>query len=240
MFHSESSVFTFVVIGCLLAVTGIFWTSNRCEGDPMTTELKKPIPLPEPETKSRNSLEEMILNRRSIRNFKPKPLSLDQLAQLCWAGQGITGPHYFRAAPSAGALYPLELYAAVGRVEGIAPGLFHYDPMHHQLEAVKNGDMRRLLSTAALNQHAVRDAPVTLIITGIPRRTQVKYGDRGTRYMLMEAGHAAQNILLQAESLGLGAVPIGAFHEGEVGKILGIGGDGLPLYLIPVGYPSGS
>ncbi|MEW6568918.1 MAG: SagB/ThcOx family dehydrogenase [Chloroflexota bacterium] len=190
------------------------------------------IALPPPRLEGPLSLEACLLQRRSIREFTDQALTLEEIGQLLWAAQGITDPRGFRTAPSAGALYPLEIY--VVRAEGVT----HYDPAEHALAAVKDGDLRHELSAAALGQQAVAQAPLVLVITAVYERTEAKYGaERAPRYVQLEAGHAGQNILLQAVALGLGAVPIGAFDDGEVQRVLGLPADHLPLYLIPVGHP---
>lgn len=189
-------------------------------------------PLPEPRAKGQLSLEETILLRRSTRDFTDQPLSLSEISQLLWAAQGITDPRGYRTAPSAGALYPLEIYSVT------EAGVFHYLPHDHALDTVLEGDVRDSLHDAALNQKAILNAPMVLVVTAVYERTQVKYGtERSPRYVQLEAGHAAQNVLLQAASLGLGAVPIGAFHDEDVQAVLTLPEDHQPLYLIPVGHP---
>jgi SagB-type dehydrogenase family enzyme len=193
----------------------------------------KDIQLAQPKTKSEVSLEEAIAKRRSVRNFVAKDLSEEQISQLLWAGQGITaktGGHNLRTAPSAGALYPIELYLLS------KDGLFRYLPEGHKLEALSDKDLRRDLSAAALGQASVRDAAVDIVICGVPSRITGKYGERGIRYMHIEAGHIAQNIHLQAVALGLGSLPVGAFNDKEADKILGLSADCHTLYIIPVGY----
>ena len=189
-------------------------------------------PLPEPVLVGRMSLEEALEQRRSIRAFASTPLTTARLGQLLWAAQGITDHRGFRTAPSAGGLYPLEVYVAT------AEGSYHYEPHGHRLLVLSQTDTRAALYQAALRQEAVRQAPAVFVITAVYERTAGKYGtERSPRYAHLEAGHAAQNLLLQAVALGLGAVPIGAFEDEAIQKVLGIPADHLPLYLIPVGYP---
>lgn len=188
-------------------------------------------PLPSPRTDGEVSLEAALDQRRSVREFLPDPLTDAELGQLLWAAQGITDPTGLRTAPSAGALYPLEIYAVTQE------GVLHYDPATHSVATQHSGDHRRELMAAALAQAAIGEAPVTLVVAAIYERTAVKYGDRATRYVQLEAGHAAQNVLLQAVTLGLGAVPIGAFSDERVAAIVGLAAGELPLYLIPVGHP---
>ena len=188
------------------------------------------IALLSPVRSGRMSLEEALARRRSVREFSDKPLSDQDLSQVLWAAQGITHHEGLRTAPSAGALYPLELYLVN------AAGFYRYDPQHHALHRHSERDLRPALYRAALEQ-AVREAPAVFVITAIYERTARKYGVvRSPRYVHMEAGHAAQNLLLQAVALGLGAVPIGAFHDAQVQKVLGLPTEEQPLYLIPTGH----
>ncbi len=193
--------------------------------------------LPQPRTRSTISLEEVLSQRRSIRSYTKEPLTLGELAQLLWAAQGSTGPRGLRTAPSAGATYPLETYAVVGEVEGLEPGLYHYEPERHSLSLVKHGDIRAELSEAALKQPQVADAAASLLLSAVYDRTTGSYGDRGQMYVHMDVGHAAQNVLLQATALGLGSVPVGAFRTRTVAALLGLTEGELPLYILPVGRP---
>lgn len=189
-------------------------------------------PLPAPTLSGSRSLEEILASRRSVRDFDSEPLTQSEIGQLLWAAQGITDPHGYRTAPSAGALYPLELYLA------IRDGVFHYHPASHELETLGTEDSRQQLFQAALHQEPVRQAPAVFVLTAVYERTAGKYGEvRTPRYVHLETGHAAQNLLLQATALGLGAVPIGAFHDDAVQAALGLPADHRPLYLIPVGHP---
>jgi SagB-type dehydrogenase family enzyme len=189
--------------------------------------------LPPPALTSDRSLEEVLALRRSIRSFRATTLTTGELGQLLWAAQGITDEGGFRTAPSAGALYPLEVYVA------LAEGVFHYEPDGHRLVPVDQDDVRSGLQQAALGQQAVGQAPAVFVVTAVYQRTAQKYGpERATRYVQLEAGHAAQNLLLEAVALGLGAVPIGAFDDTKVQQVLSLPGDHEPLYLIPVGHPT--
>jgi SagB-type dehydrogenase family enzyme len=201
-------------------------------GDPvMKTDKDGIITLTEPVTKGRVSLEETLKTRESIRHFADTPLTREEISQLLWAGQGITRRWGGRTAPSAGALYPLELYIA------LPEGIFHYNPKDHSLILHVDQSVLAALSRAALGQGCVRDAPAVIIIAVVYERLKMKYGSRGDRYAKIEVGHAAQNILLQAVSLGLGAVPVGAYSDEEVKKVLELPPRHEPLYLIPVGHP---
>lgn len=191
--------------------------------------------LPSPRTVGAVSVEEALASRRSVREFASRPLSSAQVGQLLWAAQGVTDVQGRRTAPSAGALYPLELYAVS------AQGTFRYLPDEHALATVRKGDQRQELRAAALGQDAVVTAPLVVVIAAVPARTAARYGqERAIRYIQLEAGHAAQNLLLQAVALGLGSVPVGAFDDSRVAATLGLPSDQMPLYLLPVGYPAGA
>ncbi len=201
------------------------------------TEIEMKISLPEPEHDSDTSLEQALLNRRSVRSFSGEAITLQQLSQLLWAGQGITDPSGKRTAPSAGGLYPLKLYVVAGSVEGLTAGIYEYEPEIHALKKIKDGDQRQSLSEVALNQKWVGQGAIDIVITAIYEITTVKYGERGVRYVHMEAGHAAQNICLEAVALKLGAVTVGAFDDTGVQEVLGLPEDEIPLYIIPAGNP---
>ena len=187
------------------------------------------------ESLSSLSLEEALQKRRSVREFRRGSLSLDEVAQLLWAAQGITRQELLRTAPSAGALYPLELYLVAGQVKGLPAGLYRYSPERHDLQHVADGDSRRALAAAALDQAWVRQAPAVLVITGVYARSAVKYGQRAQRYTHIEVGNVAQNVYLQATALGLGTVFVGAFNAAKVQEVLELPADHEPLGLMPVG-----
>jgi len=189
--------------------------------------------LPEPKLESKISVEEALSRRRSVRDYKEDSLSLEEISQLLWSAQGVTAKWGGRTAPSAGALYPLEIYIVVGTVKGLKSGLYHYDPQKHGISQKKEGDLREKLTEASLGQDEILRAPATLVITAVYERTMKKYHERGIQYVHMEVGSAGENIYLQAESLGLGTVFIGAFEDEEVKKVLGIEEE--PLGIMPVG-----
>ena len=193
------------------------------------------VALPDPSVTGKNSLEQLIAQRRSIRDYQTAPLELAEIGQLLWAAQGITHAHGLRAAPSAGALYPLELYVVTGRIDGLAHGVYHYDPRQHRLNRTSDGDLRDALTQAALSQGWMKHAPAVVVLTADYERTTRKYGKRGKRYVHIEAGHAAQNLFLQSESLGLATVVVGAFDDDEVSRVLRLPADLKPLLLMPVG-----
>jgi len=187
------------------------------------------------------SLEEAIARRRSIRDFAPEPISQWQLSQILWAVQGITDTSWkHRTVPSAGATYPLEIFAVGGRIgiEEIDEGIYHYDIDNHSLTLHHKGDVRLELARAALNQEFIYQAPVDIVICAEYERTLIRYDARGERYVHMEVGHAGQNIYLQATALGLATVAIGAFHDEQVREVLRLDKRYKPLYIMPVGKPA--
>ncbi|MCC6029863.1 MAG: SagB/ThcOx family dehydrogenase [Candidatus Korarchaeum sp.] len=193
------------------------------------------IKLPDPVLKGSVSVEEAISKRRSIREYRDEPLRLEELGQLLWAAQGITSPKGFRAAPSAGATYPLEIYVSVKErgVIGLPAGIYHYDPFDHSLTLIKEGDHSLEIYRASLNQEWVKEAPICIIIAADFSRTTSRYGARGERYVYMEAGHVGQNIYLQATALDLGTVAVGAFYDDQLRSIIGC--EEAPIYIFPVG-----
>lgn len=220
----------------LLLVTCVISASACATGPTGTTHLT-PAPvsgemaLPPPSLVGEKSLEEVIASRRSVREFTDQALSWSSISQLLWSAQGVTDPGGLRTAPSAGALYPLEIYVA------LPDGAYHYLPPGHVVESVSKSDLRRDLWQAGGRLDALRQAPAIFVIAAVYERTEAKYGERAERYVHLEAGHAAQNMLLQAMALELGAVPIGAFSDNLVQDALGLPADHRPLYLIPVGHP---
>ncbi len=207
------------------------------------------IPLPSVCHDGEVSLERAVTERRSVRNFADVSLSLVDLSQLLWAAQGVTekievppaawrGGEWMgglRSAPSAGGLYPLELYVVAGDVTDLEAGLYRYVPLEHSLERMGDGDLRAALGDAALRQRAIYEAPAVLLIAAVYERTAIKYGERAERYVHMEVGAAAENAWLQAEALGMGAVFIGAFDDGAVKEALALPEDHEPLGIMPVG-----
>ena len=197
------------------------------------------LKLPQPRTEGRISLEKTIKTRRTVRSFTSDPLTLEQFSQLLWAAQGITGDRgRKRTAPSAGALYPMDIYTVVGTsgIEGLKGGVYHYEPPDHALSLVSTGDLRDLLARAALSQMWMASAPLNLVITAEYDRAAIKYGKRGIRYAMIEAGHIGQNIFLQAGALDLGAGIVGAFSDKDVIRVMKIPRSHEPLLLMPVGY----
>jgi SagB-type dehydrogenase family enzyme len=195
------------------------------------------IRLPEPALDGATSVETALRYRRSGRDYAAKPLSLAALSQLLWAAQGITNRQGDRTAPSAGALYPLELYVAAGKVEDLPTGVYRYRPKGHRLEEHAEGDVRSKLASQAWRQTWVKDAPAILVFTTVAARVTDEYGRDGIRYVYMEVGHAAQNVHIQAVALDLGTCVVGALDGPRVTKTLALAPDEVPQVLMPVGYP---
>lgn len=189
------------------------------------------INLPPPKIKGKISLEECLKKRRSLRRFKNQPLSWDLISQILWAGDGITDEKRgFRSAPSGGATYPLNIYLVV------PTGIYLFEGEEHSLKLKIKGDFRSSLANAALGQSFIADAGLNVVLVAVYDRITSRYGKRGIQYALQESGHIAQNIHLQAVALNLGSVPIGAFDEKEVSKVMGLTSFEIPVYIITVGY----
>lgn len=206
------------------------------------------VELPSPRLDGSVSLEQAILRRRSVRRYRTAALTLSQVGQILWSAQGVTGGRAFRAAPSAGATYPLEIFVFVGEQGVVAcetsqppdqleAGIYRYEVDSHSLSLHKTGDLRLDLARATLDQQFIVEAPVSVAICAIYQRTSSRYGERGARYVHMEAGHVAENIHLQAVALGLATVEVGAFRDKAVRTILGVEEDNEPLYVMPLGTP---
>lgn len=217
----------FIIIMCCLSM--ILGNSTLMAGETLR------IGLPAPLLEGVISVEQALGHRRSVREYGSGGLKLEEVSQILWAAQGITHSRRFRTAPSAGALYPLELYLVVGEVDGIKPGVYQYRPVGHELVLVQEGDLRQQLCASALYQGCIARAPVILVITGDYKRTARKYGTRAKRYVHIEVGHAAQNVYLQCTSWGMGTVFVGAFDDTEVVESVGLPKDHAPLGLMPIG-----
>ncbi|MEW6081667.1 MAG: SagB/ThcOx family dehydrogenase [Bacillota bacterium] len=227
-----------LVLGLCICAPGC---GNAPAEDTPVPSSPRTVPLPEPSLKGERSLEEAITLRMSVREYASTPVSLECLAQVLWAAAGRTDTAdavsgATRPAPSAGATHPLEVYVAAGDVKTLPPGVYRYDRDAHSLEPVLDGDFRKSVAQAALGQAAVENAPVTVIIAADYTRTTGRYGERGTRYVHMEAGGATQNMCLQAASLGMGCVVVGAFDDNALKDSLGILEE--PVLLVPVGWPA--
>jgi len=190
--------------------------------------MSRNVQLPKPDETGEMTLEKAVAQRRSMRDYLPEPLTLVEISQLCWSAQGQRTQR-FRTVPSAGATYPLELFVVS------SDGLFHYLPDKHALEELITDDLRSELAAAAWGQEFIEQAAVTFVLAAEFARTTGQYGERGIRYVYMEAGHAAQNIHLQAEALGLGSVAVGAFDDDAVGKVLSLPEHLEAIYMVVVG-----
>lgn len=219
-----------ILVASLIACSHYAKTGTEQGGYPSGT-----VKLPNPSYGSEVSVEEALLKRRSMRRFTSQPLTAKEISQLLWAAQGITDPRGFRTAPSAGGLFPFDIYIAIGNVTGIPAGVYRYDPKGHTISMKSKGDVLSKLVAAAHGQTWVGQGAATIAIAADYRVTMKKYGQRGIRYVHMEAGHISQSIFLQAISLNLGTAPVGAFDDERVKNILGLDGPGRPLYLMPVG-----
>lgn len=216
------------------------------EGEKMMYIVNDTVYLPLPRKITNVSVEEVILWRRSIRDYTLDPLTIEQLSMLLWSAYGVTETRWeFRAAPSAGATYPLEIYVVIGEKcvvinssRYLEAGVYKYDVYTHTIKLIKKGDVRKELAKAALNQPWVEEAPINIIITAVFERTTRVYGTRGAeRYVPMEVGHVGQNVYLMATALRLGTVVVGAFYDNDVARIIAVPKNEIPMYIIPVGVP---
>ncbi len=202
------------------------------------------ISLPEPEFRNEAKLMEVLASRRSRRNYDPQEtIDLKTLSTLLWATQGATskhdtpfGPLFLRTAPSAGALYPIEIYLNVRLVTGLEPGIYHFRPHYFDLELLKKGDYSEECAAAALNQKMVKSAQVTFVWTAVVERSKWKYLQRAYRYIYLDAGHIGQNLYLAAEALQLGCCTIGAIFDEEANKLIDVDGiNETVVYMATVG-----
>jgi SagB-type dehydrogenase family enzyme len=200
-------------------------------------EKVQAIKLAQPLLDGDVSLDYCIRQRRSVRGFRDRALTRGELGQLLWAAQGVTGPEAERAVSSAGALYPLELHVVAGDVTSVPAGVYHYLARRHELLLTAPSDLRGKMVVAARDQDWIATAPAIICIAAVFERTTVKYGQRGRGYVYIEAGHAAENLMLQAVALGLATTVVGAFSDAGVTRFLHLGADETPLCLIPVGEP---
>ncbi len=198
-------------------------------------ESAETVQLPPPALDGEMSVEGALQRRRSIRELARAPLSLQDISQILWAAQGTTETRGLRTAPSAGALYPLEVYLVAGDVEQLEAGVYVYRTDAHELVLTIAGDYREPLASAALSQNWMQRAPAVAVIAGLYQRSARKYGQRARRYVHIEVGHVAQNVYLQAVARGLGTVIVGAFDDTRVQRILGLPADHMPLALMPLG-----
>ncbi len=216
-------------------ICGLVFLLPILRSESMRGQSPENIKLPRPAYTSGVSIEKALLNRRSVRDYTDEPLSLEEVSQLLWAAQGITDPRGFRTAPSAGALYPLEVYLVAGKVTGLPAGIYKYQPQGHAVVKIADGDKRVEISEAALGQASLKNGAVVMVLCAVYERTAKKYGERAERYAHIEVGCASQNIYLQSASLNLGTVFIGAFYDDKLKEVLNMADDERPLCLMPVG-----
>ena len=234
-FMERISIVKILVVISLGVVTSFILLQSGGDGESSSVSFGGAIELPEPDRIGGVPLETALQKRRSHRAYSDEPLAVGEVSQILWAAYGVTDPRGLRTAPSAGALYPLEVYLVAGDVEDIPPGVYRYRPHDHDLSMVLEGDVRPRIYDASLRQSFIRDAPALLVISAAYARTTDRYGERGERYVQMEAGHAGQNVLLAAACLDLGAVPVGAFDDGGVKRGLNMPEEEAPLYIIALG-----
>lgn len=203
--------------------------------DAARAQPSRSVELPTPDRTGTMPFERALNQRRSVRTYQREAMTLNEVSQLLWAAQGITHTEGYRTAPSAGALYPLELYVLAGRVEGLPQGVYRYRPHDHVLVTTESRDRRADLARAALGQTWVQAGAIAMVITAVYERTTRKYGERGLRYTHIEVGHVAQNIYLQATTLNLGTVVVGAFDDEDVKAVLNLPDAEQPLAIMPVG-----
>lgn len=231
----EDRVFVFFVV-LMLSAGCVDKDTGAVDSTTVSLALGGRVELPEPRYDGNTSVEKAILNRRSRRSYGDRSLTTREVSQLLWAAQGITDwGGGKRAAPSAGATYPLELYLVAGNVEGLPQGVYHYIPDEHCLILHLSGDCREKLVDAAFDQSFIGDAPASVVFTVVYDRTTSGFGPVGERYVHLETGHSAENLCLQAEGLGLATVTVGAFDEYRVIDVLELEDDEFPLYILPVG-----
>jgi SagB-type dehydrogenase family enzyme len=232
-----------ILIIVFISVLSLYYFSGSKKSVYTSRNVISITSLPSPVLTGNVSVEEAIQNRRSVRKFSNESITMGNVSQILWAAQGITdNQSSLRAAPSAGQVYPLELYVIVGTngVSGLQEGVYHYVPSNNTLEKVMNGDLRSDLSGIANGQPWVKQAPINILITGNYRKMINKYTDKelSTRFVDLEAGHVGENIYLQSESLGLATVSLGSFNENQLIQLLNLPSNETPIYIFPVGHPA--
>ncbi len=244
-----ASIIAALAMPLIVSITARKWVAaeprQRVEDRGEVSIREDTVCLPFPRLRGEISLEEAMANRRSIRDYTSEPLTVEEFSQILWSAYGVTETRYgFKTTPSAGATYPLNIYAVVAP-RGVAtgsngflePGSYYYDPHSHCARIVKRGDLVEELYEAGLRQPWIRKAPVNIVITATYERTTRVYGSRGIQYVHIEVGHAGQNIYLQATAMGLATVAIGAFYDDRVRRTIGAPSNERPLYIMPVGRP---
>ncbi|GAB4275193.1 MAG: SagB/ThcOx family dehydrogenase [Candidatus Rifleibacteriota bacterium] len=226
-----------ILVALLILILFIVVFHKKANERIMVSYSGPPIMLAEPAYSGIMTLEQALKKRRSVRQYASTPLELAEVGQILWATQGVSSEKGgYRTAPSAGALYPLETYLVAGEVRGLQPGIYHYDMNKHCLFPMKSGDFRSGLSNTVLGQKPPLNAPASVVLAGVFERTRIKYGYFGDRYVYMEAGHAGQNLCLQAVGLGLSALTIGSIEQEKLQALLGLPVNQTPLYVLPFGH----
>ena len=240
MERKQKLVLIFLII-IFIAVVSAYYFSESNKQVYTSRHVISYLSLPSPALTGNLSVESAIQNRRSVRHYSNQSVSIENVSQILWAAQGITDTeNNLRAAPSAGQVYPLEVYVIAGPdVSGLQEGVYHYVPSNNTLELIMNGDLRSDLSGIANGQPWVKEAPLDILITGDYRKMIDKYTDRelSTRFVDLEAGHAGENIYLQAEALGLATVSLGSFNENQLIQRFKLPNNETPLYIFPIGHP---
>ncbi len=227
----------------LIILGGIFSLATQCATPDNSKEnernfnfkTKETMQLPDPVKDGDMSLEKTLTLRRSKRSYTDEPLTIEQISQLLWSAQGVTSERGFRTAPTAGGTLPLEMFFVVNNVDDLKQGIYQYHPDDHSISLIREGYYSDDLTRACMGQSMVRDASVNFIFGAVYERTTSRYGERGYRYVYNEIGHASQNLHLQAASLDLGTVVIGAYDDDEVERILDLDPEINILYIMPVG-----
>ncbi len=215
-------IFTFAIVTFVLYIKSDYRKDER-------------VQLPTPNFDGKISVEKAIKQRRSIRSYKQEPLTLAQVGQILWAAQGITNDNGFRATPSAGAIYPLEIYLIAGKMTDLVSGVYKYLSKDHVIIKISNGDKRSELSDAALSQEWIKEAPISIVVCGIYERTSKKYGENASKFVHMEVGCVAQNIYLQTTAMGLGTTFVGAIEKEKIVSVLHLDENEHALCILPVG-----
>lgn len=216
-------------VGLALALLALAPLHAAAEATPRAT-----VALPAPKHDGDVSIEKALMQRRSVRKLAPAPLTLEEIGQLCWAAQGVTDDKGHRTAPSARGLYPLELYVLAGSVQGLAPGLYHYEPARNALTLLAAGDGRADFEHKGVGQAWVATAPAIFVISGaVGKMANLK--ERGLEFMWVEAGLAAQGFFLEASAMKLGSTFVGGFRPQEAHAVLALPDSEAVLAVLPVG-----
>ncbi len=227
--HFQKIMVLTVLLGLTFAVQEVFMAGSLFAG-----EKQDKIELSDYRAGD-SELAELLYARRSVRSFSPGEIKKQDVTRALFSAQGVTREDRFRTIPSAGALYPLELYLVAQNVQDLQAGVYKYLPREHALKPVRQGDKLEDLAQASLGQMWISQAQAAVVVTAVYERVTGKYGARGEQYVHMEAGCAAQSLSLQAAELGLGTTAVGAFHDNQVQKVLGAKDNEVPMLVMPLG-----